>query len=112
MGVVDAIGNGITMRSDFHNLLDYLYIVFVPGATQYVVRFLRPCGPQPHHGAPATLHPRVRNEFLYARFAHAMIYLVNPYWRYPALAVAVPEKVMTVREARNAAKGMAHSHPL
>ena len=70
------VGNGITLRDDFHHLLDNEFLVLVPANNDFMVQFLKPpLDYENHHHARVNLHDRVRNQFLYARFAYNIIRL-------------------------------------
>ena len=68
------VGNGITLRADLRLLLDATGFVLVPANDGFVVQFLDPhSGYEDRRRAPVALHDRVRNQFLYARFAYNII---------------------------------------
>ena len=78
---LDDVGNLITLTCDIHRHLDGASLVLVPANDGYVVHYLEA---QPDdfyaglHRAPVHLHDRVRNQFLYARFAYNILALVKP----------------------------------
>lgn len=76
VGHVDMLGNLVLLRTDLRASLDAHNWALVPKAGRFVAHFLRTgCGNAcaDLHNVPATLPPRTPPEFLYARFAHAIL---------------------------------------
>ena len=75
----DDVANGITLRLELGRLLEHRYFVLYPADDGgYAVHFLQEARHHfGHHRQRAALHDRVRNEFLYARFAHTILALAR-----------------------------------
>lgn len=80
---VNTHTNGISLRDDVHRCLESHTFVFYPaGNDQFMAYFVRHGGYPDYtellHRRLVTIHPSVAVEFLYARFAYAVIHLAGP----------------------------------
>lgn len=106
---INDIGNGVTLRSDVHGCFDRSNFVFYPLhddtdipnisdslSPRYVAAAINDaelCYAYLLHRKEVHMHPRVSDEFLFARFAFAIISLNSSHTYFNDLAVPVPLKL-------------------
>lgn len=86
------ISNLLTLRSDIVKSFDTQHFVFVPKGGVYCVHFLRrsnDLGPLYHNRKVPLLASVVSPEFLYSRFAWAVLALAGGFTSQPGIAVQV-----------------------
>ncbi|PIL32435.1 hypothetical protein GSI_05137 [Ganoderma sinense ZZ0214-1] len=110
---VNAHTNGISLRDDVHRCLESHAFVFYPaGKDQFMTYFVSPRGYPNYtellHQRLVTIHPNVAIEFLYARFAYAVIHLVLTKEAFESVPdnprVKVWEELLALSEARKRAQ--------
>ncbi|KAI0069565.1 hypothetical protein K474DRAFT_485043 [Panus rudis PR-1116 ss-1] len=97
---IDDVANGVTLRNDVYAVLDANGFVFyppAPGGKEYVAYVVKelPVYVNLFHQHLVDMHPRVSEQFLYARFAYAMI---NGRSRIPNLPNTPPQGASTVQQ--------------
>ena len=96
---VNSIANGVTLRSDILGCLDRSSFVFYPfGDGRYGGYVLKQESDYVEwvHRRPARVHPRVADQYLYARFAYNVIGLVLPQWSKPDRCIPAPQYVQEI----------------
>ncbi|KAM5541504.1 hypothetical protein V8D89_004694 [Ganoderma adspersum] len=110
---VNTHTNGISLRDDVHRCLESHAFVFYPaGNDQFMAYFVRYEGYPEYtellHRRLVTIHPSVAVEFLYARFAYAVIHIAGPKEVFESVpdnpAVKLWEEKLALSEAEKQAR--------